>query len=62
MSYSRILAVSPSRVATVYQNATTASRVLSGVGSDGRRHTITRRCDQGGGYVGNTWVQYTNLG
>jgi hypothetical protein len=34
---------------------------LSGTGSDSLRRTITRRLDNGGGYVGNTWVEPSNF-
>lgn len=58
----RVLAINPSRTVTVYDSATSASRSLSGTGTDSRRHTITRRCEEGGGYVGGVWVQFTNYG
>ena len=61
MSSYSVLAISPSKQARVYSSVRAASRVLSGTGTDRRRNTVTRRCDEGGGYVGNVWVQYTNM-
>lgn len=58
----RILAINPSRKVTVFNSARSASRSLSGTGGDSRRGSITRRCDEGGGYVGGVWVQFTNYG
>lgn len=58
----RVLAINPSRKVTVFDNPSAASRSLSGTGSRSRRHTISRRCQEGGGYVGGVWVQFTNFG
>lgn len=43
----------------VYSSITAAARALSGTGESGLRTTIARRCNEGGGYVGNVHVQYT---
>lgn len=61
MTPEKVLVVGPNGAAAVYSSIRAASRVLSGDGSDARRRTITRRLDDGGGYVGNTWVQTTDL-
>ena len=47
--------------AHLYSSLRKASRALSGVGTDGKRSTITRRCNAGGGNVGDVYVQFTNL-
>lgn len=60
MSYS-VLTITPTRQARVYKSLRAASRALSGTGTDSVRSTITRRCDQGGGYIGKNWVQYTTF-
>lgn len=44
-----------------YKSARAVSRALSGVGTDTLHSTISNRCNSGGGYVKNTWVQYTNI-
>jgi hypothetical protein len=44
---------------TVYASLSAASRVLSGRGDpDAKRRTITRRCNEGGGRVGSSYVSY----
>jgi len=44
---------------TTYTSLSAASRVLSGRGDpDAKRRTITRRCDEGGGRVGSSYVKY----
>ena len=46
----------------IYQSMSAASRVLSGNGdSDNLRRQISRRCENGGGYIGDVWVQFTAL-
>jgi hypothetical protein len=60
MSYS-ILTVGPSGGASRYKSIRATSRALSGNGSDSIRSTIGRRIDEGGGYIGNVWVQQTAL-
>lgn len=47
--------------ATIYSSLRKTSRALSGHGSDSKRSTITRRCLQGGGIVGDVYVTYSNL-
>jgi len=55
-----VLTIGPNRGMKVYGSLRAASRALSGDGSDSLRSTITRRIDNGGGYVGNVWVEATN--
>lgn len=55
-----VMTVGPNNGAKVYRSLRSASRALSGIGSDSLRSTITNRCDQGGGFVGDVWVQYTS--
>lgn len=43
---------------TTFQSLSAASRALTGRGTDSLRRTITRRCDEGGGYVGKVYVRY----
>lgn len=61
MSHS-VLAITPTRQVRVFKSLRAASRALSGNGTDAVRSTITRRCDLGGGYIGNNWVQYSTFG
>lgn len=56
-----ILTVGPSGSATRYTSLRAVSRVLSGDGSDSVRSTVTRRVDQGGGFVGGVWVQLSDI-
>lgn len=56
----RVLAIGPNQGLRVYQSATALSRALSGNGTDTRRSTISRRLAQGGGFVGNVFVQRTS--
>jgi hypothetical protein len=60
MSYG-VLTITQGRKAVVYKSLRAASRALSGNGTDARRNAITNRCEQGGGFIGNNWVQYTTL-
>ena len=41
-----------------YSSISAAARVLSGTGTDGKRRQITRRCRDGGGYVGENYVEF----
>lgn len=59
MTPDRILAIGPNGGATVFRSIRAASRSLSGTGSDNLRTTITNRALEGGGYVGEVWVEYT---
>lgn len=52
-----ILTVGPTGAATRYSSLRAVSRVLSGDGSDSARRTIARRVNDGGGFVGEVWVQ-----
>ena len=61
MTPEKVLVVGPNGSAAVYNSIRAASRVLSGTGSDSLRRTITRRLDIGGGFVGDAYVQSTNL-
>lgn len=61
MTPEKVLVVGPTGSAAVYSSIRAASRVLSGTGSDSLRRTITRRLDIGGGFVGDAYVQATNL-
>lgn len=45
---------------TTFHSLSAASRALTGRGSDSLRRTITRRCDEGGGYVGKVHVRYAS--
>ena len=60
MSKETILTLGPNGGAKVYTSLRATSRALSGIGSDKLRRTITRRCESGGGFVGDVWVEYTN--
>lgn len=55
-----ILTLGPNGGAKVYSSARAASRALSGTGTDSLRNTIIRRVDEGGGFVGNVWVEASN--
>lgn len=55
-----VLTIGPNGGAKIYSSARAASRALSGIGTDSLRNTIVRRIDDGGGYVGNVWVENTN--
>ena len=57
----KILTVGPNSGAKAYRSLRAATRALSGLGTDGIRGKITRRAYDGGGYVGNVWVQLTTL-
>ena len=48
----------PSGSTKTFTSIVAASRVLSGNGTDSKRRTLTRRLEEGGGYVGNVWAQY----
>ena len=61
MTPEKVLVIGPTGAATVYNSIRATSRVLSGTGSDSLRRTITRRLDIGGGFVGDAYVQTTNL-
>lgn len=43
-----------------YNSISAAARVLSGKGTDGKRNQITRRCREGGGYIGENYVEFVN--
>ena len=58
---SKVLTIGPNGGARVYSSIRAASRALSGTGTDNMRSTIARRCEAGGGKVGEVYVQYTNL-
>jgi hypothetical protein len=53
-----ITTIGPNGGQHTYKSATTAARALGGNGTDSKRITIGRRCSEGGGYVGNVWVEY----
>lgn len=55
-----VLTIGPNGGAKVYSSLRAASRALSGLGTDSLRSTITRRIDDGGGFVGGVWVESTN--
>lgn len=55
-----VLTIGPNGGAKVYSSLRAASRALSGLGTDSLRSTITRRVDDGGGFVGGVWVESTN--
>lgn len=56
-----VLTIGPNKGLKVYGSLRAASRALSGNGTDNLRRTITRRIDNGGGYVGNVWVEASNF-
>lgn len=56
-----ILTISTDGRVHYYTSIRKASKVLSGTGSeDSKRSSIHRACQNGGGYVGAVWVQYSN--
>jgi len=55
----QVQTIGPNMGIQTYHSLSNASRALSGYGDDSKRATITRRCNDGGGYVGNVWVQYS---
>ena len=58
----RILAIGPNGGFTTYASTRTLSRALSGTGNgDTLRSTISRRLANGGGFVGNVFVQRTSF-
>jgi len=57
----KVLVVGPNGAAAVYSSLRATSRVLSGFGTDSRRSTITRRINNGGGFIGDVFVQPTSL-
>lgn len=61
MFIENVLAITPNRNARIYRSSTTAARALSGDGSTRVQRTIQRRVAEGGGYVGNVWVQGTDF-
>ncbi len=60
MSGFTVLTIGPNGGAKVYASASSASRALSGTGTESLRNTIVRRMEDGGGFVGGTWVQSTS--
>ncbi len=56
-----VLTIGPNGGVHVYGSLRAASRALSGTGTDSRRRTLTRRAGNGGGYIGNVWVQFTAM-
>ena len=56
-----VLAIGPNGGAHIYSSASAAARVLSGNGTRSKIMSVTRRLNEGGGYVGNVWVQTTGL-
>ena len=60
MTPDRVLAVGPNGGAMVYSSVRAAARALSGTGGEGPRAAITNRAYEGGGFVGNVYVQFTN--
>ena len=58
MSNQQVQTIGPNMGVQIYPSISSTSRALSGFGDDSKRATITRRCDSGGGFVGNVWVQY----
>lgn len=57
----KVLTVGPQNGAKAYISLRAASRALSGNGTDAKRRTIARRIAQGGGFVGDVWVQNTRF-
>lgn len=55
----KVLTIGPNGGTTVYSSIRATARALSGDGTDGIRTTIADRVWQGGGYVGDVWVQPT---
>lgn len=60
MKKQQVLVMGPNFGTQVYSSLRATSRALSGKGSDGRRSTITRRIQEGGGHVGEVFVQAIN--
>lgn len=58
---SDILTIGPNNGLKIYKSVRAASRALSGNGSDSLKSTIHNRIVNGGGYVGNTWIQSTKF-
>lgn len=56
-----VLTIGPNNGVKVYGSLRAASRALSGTGKDSLRRTITRRLDNGGGFVGQVWVEASNF-
>jgi len=56
-----LITIGPNGGLTRYSSLRKASRALSGDGSDGARRTISRRVLDGGGYVGDVWVQRSDI-
>jgi len=52
----QVLTIGPNKGVRVYNSIRAASRALSGTGSDEMRSTISRRINEGGGYIGNVYV------
>lgn len=57
-----VLTIGPNKGVKIYSSVRATARALSGTGTDGLRSTISRRLDDGGGYIGNVWVEPTNYG
>lgn len=57
----KVLTIGRNGGVAAYGSLRSASRALSGDGSDSVRSTITRRCDDGGGFVNGVWVQFTTI-
>lgn len=55
----QVVTIGPNGGQRTYSSTAATSRVLSGWGDDSKRTTVSRRCSEGGGYVGNVWVQYS---
>lgn len=55
-----VLTIGPNNGLKIYSSIRAASRALSGTGKDSLRRTITRRLDNGGGFVGGVWVEPSN--
>lgn len=55
----KVLALNPNRSVRVFSSTANAARQLSGDGTTRVLRTIQRRVSEGGGYVGNVWVQGT---
>ena len=54
-----VLTEGPNGGQKTYSSTTAAARALSGDGTESKRSSISRRCSEGGGYVGEVWVQYS---
>jgi hypothetical protein len=55
-----VLTIGPNKGMKVYGSLRATSRALSGNGSDSLRRSIARRVENGGGYIGEVWVEATN--